>query len=215
MSSSSPDLSAIALAVFAGGEGSRMGRPKVELTLGGKPILHALLDGVAWPGPTILCVAASHTLPPGSERFTRIVPDTQPAQGPLRGLAAALAHASACGCDAVVAIPVDMPLLCLDHLAWLASELRARPQVHGLMLVRTTPAGVVQVEPFPCAFRTSFAPVVERRLGEDRRSLRGLTAEPAVETVSPPAHWPEQTWTNLNTPADLEAFENRLRSGGE
>lgn len=217
MAPASDDLSDVALTVLAGGEGSRMGRPKIELLLDGKPILHALLDRIAWPGPTILSVAGRQDSFPGFERFSRVIHDKRSGQGPLRGLWGVLKDSycdSPALCTAVVAIPVDMPLLRRKQLAWLASQLKARPQARGLMIVRTTADGTTRVEPFPSAFRTNFAPIAELRLRQKNRALHGLAAEPTVETISPPAYWPEETWTNLNTPHDLAAYEERRPGAG-
>ena len=47
----------VTLAILAGGEGSRMGYPKGELRLGGRPILPVLLERFAWEGPTLLVTA--------------------------------------------------------------------------------------------------------------------------------------------------------------
>ena len=50
-------LSNVTLAILAGGEGSRMGKPKGHLEIAGKPILAYLLDQIGWPGPTMLVTA--------------------------------------------------------------------------------------------------------------------------------------------------------------
>ena len=43
-------LSDVTLAILAGGAGSRMGMPKGQLILNGRPILEYLLDHLDWPG---------------------------------------------------------------------------------------------------------------------------------------------------------------------
>jgi molybdopterin-guanine dinucleotide biosynthesis protein A len=198
-------LSTVALAVLAGGEGTRMGRPKIGLLLNGKPILHALLDCLAWPGPTLLSVAPHHAAAPGAERFTRVVPDAAPGQGPLRGLYEILRASPA---PLVVVTAVDMPFVAHDRVAWLAGGLAARPQALGLML-RRQGAGL---EPLPSAFRTAFAEALTARLNEPRRALHALADDPSVEVIAPPSDWPADTWTNLNTPLDLAPFD---RAAGE
>ena len=210
MSEASDNLSDVALAILAGGQGSRMGLPKIELLLDGQPILHALLDRIAWPGPTLLSVAADHPIAPGSDRFTRVIADRRPGEGPLRGLHAVLADAPT---PYVVVTAVDMPLVGRNQLGWLASRLKADPEAQGLMTVLPSPdGGAAQIEPLPSAFRADFAPAVAHLLARNRRALHGLASHPRVKTVAPPTDWPADTWTNLNTPADLEAVEHALNA---
>ena len=107
----------------------------------------------------------------------------------------------------MVVTAVDMPRVTRDQLAWLASALKARPEASGLMIRRTGPSGTSHVEPFPCAFHTRFAPTILPRLVQANRALHRLADDPSVLTVAPPADWPDETWTNLNTPADLAALD--------
>src|SRR4051812_38146370 len=111
----------VALAVIAGGAGSRMGRPKIELLLDGKPILQALVDHIDWPGPTVASVAAGQAGAPGLDRFDRIVVDERPGEGPLRGLHGVLANSRA---PYAVVVAIDMPFVDREHLAWLATQLK-------------------------------------------------------------------------------------------
>src|SRR5437867_1133089 len=180
MSAGTQDVTDVALAVVAGGEGSRMGAPKVELRLDGKPILQVLLDHFRWPGPTVLSVAPHHRRAAGAERFDRVVVDQRPGEGPLRGLHDVLVDSPA---SYVVVTAVDMPRVTRDQLVWLASALKARPEASGLMIRRTGPSGTSHVEPFPCAFHTRFAPSILPRLVPANRALHPLADAPAVLSV--------------------------------
>src|SRR5918993_4259845 len=120
MSPDRPDLSHVTLAVLAGGEGSRMGRPKAELQVAGVPILRHLLRRFDWPGPTLLVTAPGRERPTGHEAFTREVSDPSPGHGPLRGILTAIEHART---PSLVVVAVDMPFVARDQLAWLAAEL--------------------------------------------------------------------------------------------
>ena len=84
----------VTLAVLAGGEGSRMGRPKGELLVRGRPILVHLVEQLAWRGPTLLVTAPGRERPAGGERFDREVVDAVAGEGPLRGLLTALEAAT-------------------------------------------------------------------------------------------------------------------------
>src|SRR5688572_13975666 len=105
----------VTLAVLAGGAGSRMGRPKALLEVGGKPILEFLLDRLDWPGPTLLVTAPGRRRPPGAARFDREAVDEVADEGPLRGVYTALTHATT---PALVVIAVDMPAVERADLEW-------------------------------------------------------------------------------------------------
>jgi molybdopterin-guanine dinucleotide biosynthesis protein A len=192
------DLRSITLAILAGGEGSRMGHAKAEIRLGDRPILDVLLERFAWPGPTLLVTAPGREHPTGWRGFTREVTDPGAGQGPLRGVLTALEQAST---PVVVFTGVDMPLVGRDQFAWLAERLSERPAALGLMLRRGA-----QIEPLPSAFRAGATGLVRRMLESGRRSLHGLLADPAIEAVEAPDAWDERTWTNLNSPADLDGL---------
>jgi molybdopterin-guanine dinucleotide biosynthesis protein A len=53
------------LAVLAGGEGRRMGLPKGDLALDGRPILKRLLDRLVWLVSTLLVTAPGREHPTG------------------------------------------------------------------------------------------------------------------------------------------------------
>jgi len=198
MAPADADLRNTTLAVLAGGEGSRMGYPKAEVRLGGRPILDVLLERFAWPGPTLLVTAPGREHPTGWRGFTREVSDAEAGLGPLRGVLTALQHAPT---PLVVVTGVDMPLIGRDQLAWLAGQLGDRADALGLMLRRGA-----RVEPLPSAFRTGAAALVRRMLDTGRRSLHGLLADPAIRAMDAPDAWGERTWTNLNSPADLDGL---------
>src|SRR5438045_8884890 len=115
LQSTTLDPSQITLAVLAGGEGTRMGRPKAWLTLAGEPVLRFLLKQFAWPGPTLLVTAPGRERPPGVEAFDREVTDRVAAVGPLRGMLTALEH---CRTPRLAVGTVDMPCVTREHLLW-------------------------------------------------------------------------------------------------
>lgn len=201
-----PDLREVTLAVLAGGEGSRMGLPKAELRLDGRPILHALLERIAWPGPTLLVTAPGRERPTGHERFTREVTDPSPGEGPLRGLLTALENAPTAW---TVVTAVDLPMIGREQLEWVIHAAKARPHADSLLVYQSLPGGR-QLQPFPSAFRGDAVPVVRRLLAANRRSLHALLDEPTTAAIDAPGDWPEDSWLNLNTPEDLESYARRL-----
>jgi molybdopterin-guanine dinucleotide biosynthesis protein A len=197
MLSESVDLSNVALAVLAGGEGRRMGFAKAELRLHGRPILHVLLEQFAWPGPTLLITAPGREHPTGCDAFTQELVDPAAGQGPLRGLLTALENSAA---PVMVVAAVDMPLVRHEQLRWLAEAVGQRPGSAGLMLRHGN-----NIEPLPGAFRRDAIADVRRRLESGRRSLHGLLEEPGFAVVDAPADWPDRTWANFNSPDNLAA----------
>jgi molybdopterin-guanine dinucleotide biosynthesis protein A len=194
-----PDLN-ITLAVLGGGAGSRMGGPKSLLTVNDQAILIYLLRRLAWTGPTLLVTSPNREHPPGWEQFDREVVDAVADQGPLCGLVTAL---DAAATDIVVAVTCDMPLIEQQQLLWLAAQLRDRPRILGAMLSHDER----QIEPFPCAMRKAAISLLRERLASSDRSIHSLATLPQFVLISAPSDWPAETWTNLNHPQDLEAFE--------
>src|SRR3954469_12653277 len=96
----------VTLAILAGGEGSRMGRPKGLLRVHGRPVLEYLLERFDWPGPTLLVTAPGRERPPACELFSCEVQDPVAGLGPLRGILTALESART---PLVVVTSVDMP----------------------------------------------------------------------------------------------------------
>jgi molybdopterin-guanine dinucleotide biosynthesis protein A len=186
------------LAILAGGEGSRMGKPKGELVIDGRPIIQYLLDRFAWDGPTLLVTAPGREHPPGWERFTREVVDPVSGQGPLRGVLTALENATT---DRVVVTTIDMPGLRGSRLRWIVEQSRASVTMtrHG-----------DQIEPFPSVYHTSAAAMIRAELDAGRLSVQALSRQAAAHVLEAPQDWDDSVWMNLNRPQDLADFLTRL-----
>ena len=187
------------LAILAGGEGSRMGRPKAELRIGDRPILSHLLDRFRWDGPTILVSAPGRERPPGWEGFDCEASDPVSGEGPLRGVLTALEATST---DILVVASCDMPMIEPRQLHWLAERLAAEPAATPVLLMKHG----ATVEPLPLAIRRNALDVLRGHVTAGHRSLRSLAEIRGTQIVAAPQDWPATTWTNLNTPADLAAF---------
>ena len=202
MSRQSFQLDQITLAVLAGGEGSRMGRPKGELKLNGRPILEDLLERFAWPGPTLLVTSPGRERPPGSQRFDNEVADPIPAAGPFRGLMTALEVVTT---PLLAVVTVDMPHIGPEQIAWLAQHLANEPLL-GVMCTRQAD-DADQIEPFPLLIRASARDWVAGLMAAGIRSTYRLSQTDLVKAMLAPRQWPATTWMNLNRPEDLTAFE--------
>jgi molybdopterin-guanine dinucleotide biosynthesis protein A len=195
-------LKDVTLAVLAGGTGSRMGRPKGELTVRGVPILPYLLEQFAWPGPTLLVTAPGRERPPGWERFNREAVDAVEGEGPLRGVLTAIDHAAS---SIVVVVTVDMPGIKMPQVYWLLRQLQVGTS--GVMMTRANQ----RIEPFPLAVRRTAASMVADALQRGERSVWRLSLAAGFSLVDAPSEWPLSTWINLNSPADYQAFQDEMR----
>ena len=196
------DASDATLAVLAGGEGSRMGRPKGLLRIGDKPILEYLHRRLAWPGPTCVVTAPGKQNPPGAALFERELVDPQPGLGPLRGVLTALENLCT---PLLVVITVDMPVMETAYLRHLLDALRHWPQVLGLMFERHVPEGT-HVEPFPLALRREAIEPVRSVLLAGQASVKGLLRNATFQALPARPSWPSSMWTNLNEPGDFDRF---------
>jgi molybdopterin-guanine dinucleotide biosynthesis protein A len=227
MISSTPhmnDLSKVTLAVLAGGAGSRMGRPKGELTIGGTPILRWLLERWRWGGPTLLVTAPGRERPPGCEAFDREVSDAVAGAGPLRGLATAL---SAARTPMLVVATCDMPRVEERQFRWLAAALLERRARSWMIMTRSGGGsgdgdgggdggggggGEGEIEPFPCAIQRAARKAIDAHLAGGARSLHSLATLAGVEVLAAPRDWPADAYTNLNHPDEYDAFLKAHRS---
>jgi molybdopterin-guanine dinucleotide biosynthesis protein A len=185
------DPSHTTLAILAGGEGSRMGKPKGELVIHGKPILEYLLERFDWPGPTMLVTAPGREHPSGWTKFSREVVDPVFGKGPLRGILTALENATT---QVVVVATVDMPLIEREHLEWMIDQLG---EMLGVMSSHDD-----QIEPFPSAFSTNAVDAIHQHLAKDG-GVYQLWKLDRFRCVAAPVGWPPKIWMNLNTPGDL------------
>jgi molybdopterin-guanine dinucleotide biosynthesis protein A len=196
------------LAILAGGRGSRMGGTKDRLTVAGRPILLHLLDRLAFDGPTLLVTSPRHPTPVAWERFDRVVFDDPAGDGPLAGVAAAVAAANT---PFTCVLSVDMPGVGPGQLQWLIDSLRARPTVAGLLGRRPHSGGAFSVEPFPSGFRSRpAAEAVTAHFEAGGRSMRSLLDLPAFDSSVTPVDWDDTVWANLNEPQDLIRLDVKM-----
>jgi molybdopterin-guanine dinucleotide biosynthesis protein A len=190
----------ITLAVLAGGKGKRMGFPKQQLEIDGRPVLEYLHARFGWKGPTMLVTAPGRKRPPGAELFDREVVDAVGGEGPLRGMLTALEHSLT---DWVIFATVDMPGIGPEQLEWIVSRVRGT----GLLLERWID-GKREIDPFPCAIHRSAVDTISRRLVEGRRSVYSLAEHRGFAVDTAPS-WEARVWANLNSPEDFVSWASR------
>jgi len=193
-------------AILAGGFSRRLGRDKVALQLGGKPLALWVNEALA---PLVTSSWLITNQPLAHQSFgLPLLTDLRPFQGPAGGLATALFWART---PWVLAAAVDNPFLASALLAALATRAgqTSRPAV-----VCQSPRGL---EPFPGVYSVRLLPALKNFLQTDRRPTRFLEicrplviAQTEVLALDPDG----QSFFNLNTPLDLQRAEAWLAGTG-
>ncbi len=195
MSDRSRTRPAVLGAVLAGGAGSRFGRPKASVELGGRPLIAHVLDAVAAAGLDPVVVAKPSSRLP--ELSCPILLEPEQPRHPLCGILCALRASNA---RPVIAVACDMPFVTPPLLAWLAS-------LDERLAVCETEAGL---HPLLARYDPSLIGALEQAL---------LRAEPMREAVSALGPHlvgepelrrfgsPERLTFNVNDISDLEAAE--------
>jgi molybdopterin-guanine dinucleotide biosynthesis protein A len=202
--------------VLAGGQSSRMGQDKALLPLQGTPLLALALQKLrALGGPPPQIVGSRSDL----SAYAPVLPDLRPGCGPLSGIEAALAATTQ---PLNLFLPVDLPLLPANFLAWML----ARAQVTGALM--TVPRILGRPQPLCAVYhRQLLAPVTAALLAGNYKVMAVMTAassragdcdlfdveriasaDPDLTRQSPV---PLYRWFhNCNTPDDMAAMGNAL-----
>ncbi len=186
----------IAIAILAGGKGSRIGGGKPELRLAGRKLIdRAIEQARGWSDRIVVSLRSPNQAGPLA---TPCIADAPDVGGPLAGLAAGLAWARDWGADGLLTIPCDMPFLPAD----LASRLMSAIGEHGAAVA----ASGGRLNPVCALWRTSGIDEISAYLETGRRSLHGFAAQVGYVEVDWPAATPDPFF-NINTKADLAEAE--------
>jgi molybdopterin-guanine dinucleotide biosynthesis protein A len=191
--------------ILAGGESRRMGRDKLPLIVGGKPLLDGVCLILASHCDEILVVGEGGYAPAGA----RCIPDLRPGrQGPLAGIEAGLLAARH---RAVFVAAGDMPFLTGDLAGYLLGLLSDD-------VPAVVPDSGSQLHPLCAAYGREVRPAVSVALDRGIRSVRELLeAMPNVRYVHEEELRrfgdPDLLLTNVNSPKDLERARKALDSG--
>lgn len=188
--------------ILAGGEGRRMGGGKPLRTFEGLPLIdHAI--GIAQRQSGLIAVAVRAPEQVAGRSDVTLLHDDPAVEGPLAGLASALAFARRCGAGEVLTIPCDAPRLPAD-LGW-----RLRDGLTGSHRVAMA-SSHGRLHPTCALWRVSVLPNLADYRASGRGSLMGLAEVAGMATVD----WGEahpDPFVNLNTLQDLER-ETRSRT---
>lgn len=191
-----------AVVILAGGEGRRIGGGKPLRRLAGATLIdHALRQ--ALPLSPIVAISVKDRGQLGTITDVPLLVDGQ-GEGPIAGIAAALAFARSQGLGFVLTIPCDTPLLPPDLRTRLSEALGP---AHGAA-VATSGA---KLHPSCALWRSRTAEMLPTYLASGRSSLKGFAAEVGMVEVEWPAS-PFDPFFNVNSADDLAAAEARIRS---
>ena len=191
-----------AAVVLLGGRSSRMGRPKAELPLAGRPFLLHVVDalGDAVGLSNVVAVVAPDAPAPDLPPGVRVARDRLPDRGPLEGLAAGLLALGG-GVDSVFLAACDAPLLTpafARHLLAAGPELCVVPDALGFR------------HPLAAAYKPGVLPTLLTMLDAGLSRPAELFARVPTRFVTEAelrAADPDlDSLRNVNTPADYAAL---------
>ena len=202
MSRSDPTFPVSAV-ILAGGRATRMGGDdKGWVPLAGQPLVAHVLERLR-PQVDEVLINANRS----EDRYRQLAPvigDTQADfQGPLAGMQAGLA--AACH-DWVLFVPCDGPALPRDLMARFRAALTPQTEL-------VVAHDGEHLQPVVALLHRSLLPSLQRALAEGERKTGAWFARHRM-TVVPFAGAPD-AFINLNSPAELAAYEARLLAGGD
>jgi molybdenum cofactor guanylyltransferase len=178
--------------LLAGGQSRRMGRDKALLPWNGQPLIAHIADQMR-PCVETLIVGAND-----AARYAflglRIVPDREPGQGPLMGLASCLAASRQ---ELNLVVGCDMP--------WITPPLVAALLAQAADHDAVVPRSAAGPEPLCALYRQSCLPAAEALLARGARRLGDLLATVRVRWIAAEDLPGTQWQRNLNTPEDYQA----------
>jgi molybdenum cofactor guanylyltransferase len=185
----------VVIAVMAGGGSQRMGRDKASLKIGGVTMLERITSEALRTSCPVVVVGRSQP-DEWSLGEVKFLPDETPGLGPLGGLATALRLTG----SSILALACDMPLLTGDAIRWLLKVTCNEGGEDGLIATIAS-----EPEPLFSVYHPTCLPLIEQRLAEGQRSVKGLI-EQGRFIFSETPEWVAVQLRNVNTPEDLRGF---------
>ncbi len=188
----------LAVVVLAGGAGSRMGGEKPRRRLGRTTLIGHALDLAQAYGRQV-AVAVRDETQVADVVEARLLLDDPNIEGPLAGLASALAFARDLGAAWVLTLPCDSPRLPPDFSLRLQRALR-----RGQAAALARSSG--RLHPTCALWRVDCLEALPAYLESGRRSLKGFAAAVGMTVVD----WPvveTDPFANANTLEELAALQ--------
>lgn len=191
--------------VLAGGRASRMGADKAAVEVLGIPLLRRAVELLEPVVDDLIIVTRDQT---GVLGRARIISDEVKDRGPLGGLLSGLRAARH---SRALVIPMDMPLLTVDFLRYLA-------RASGGWEI-TVPRWTGGLEPLVSVYATACTGSLERFIARPSASARDFvrSTDFSVRYVDEGEVWqfgdPVRLFFNVNTTEDVQRAEAMLREG--
>ncbi|MGD9715394.1 MAG: molybdenum cofactor guanylyltransferase [Thermomicrobiales bacterium] len=200
-------------AVLAGGRSSRLGTDKALLRLDADgpsliesvlSLAHQLTDDVMVVGREVLDGTSTHV---------RFLPDPAIDQGPLAGIATALAASQY---DRCLVLPCDAPFLSLHVLHWMISLPQTTDALVPSTSARSRQGGRQSLQTLHAIYRRTCLAPIRAALEHGNRHTTAwfesatiqVLPEDTIRQIDPQL----MTFFTINTPEDLEYARQHLRS---
>jgi molybdopterin-guanine dinucleotide biosynthesis protein A len=182
-------------ALLAGGSGTRMGRPKADVQLGGRSLAQRTCHTLAQFTVEVIQVGGQ----PIADLRRRHLPDARPGAGPAAGIEVALSDAGI----HVVALALDLPFV---PPALLLATLEVVDQGAAIC----APRWDQRWHPLCAAYSATALISLQERLDRGALDLHGLLDEIGTPIEGSEFGDPTKMLLNINTPEDLARAEKLL-----
>ena len=182
-----------AVAILAGGLGTRFGGDKALVSLAGKPLISYPINAALAAGLSTVVVAKPSTRLPDIPARVPVLHEAETPHHPLVGLTAALARF-----PRVLAVACDMPFLTAELLAWLATQSAPAafqmdgmpapfPSLHTSAELDALETALVQQSSLRRAFTNASVRLIEtselRRFGDPQRLLTSVNTREQLNSL--------------------------------
>jgi molybdopterin-guanine dinucleotide biosynthesis protein A len=197
--------------VLVGGRGTRLGKDKLQVLVGGRPLLQRVIDGLSPISERILVVTAQGQKRPAIQvTYSEVVAvqDIYPGKGALGGIYTGLTAANS---QYSLVVAADMPFLNPDLLQHLVGVMPGfdvvMPRING------------DIEPLHAVYSRDCLPAIQEQIQKGQLQIRVFLERVRARYVEvteidrfDPRHL---SLFNVNTPEDLtKAQEIAAETGG-
>ncbi|MCR8980694.1 molybdenum cofactor guanylyltransferase [Brevibacillus laterosporus] len=201
-------VNSLCIVILAGGQSSRMGKPKELLEWQGKPlILHMLEQILPLHQPCVIVTNDPRRLPPINELGTTvfITGDLVASHGPISGIYSSMCVRQE---EWYLVVSCDLPFLRTEHLQRLLKNLNDRLDQDINAVVAKTGG---RLQPLLALYHQQTKEIWKDALDrEDYRVMHALE-EMVVKEVTDES-WDDLVAFNMNTPADYEEAKKEWNS---